>query len=98
MSPLDKVLKPMFRQNPQAVVAKYCCGDIFVSWWREPFCGLFLPPLLDCYTCKVPINKKLSGYMVLEPAKASDHLAGTEPTSYNHNSKKGPKERVNKKL
>jgi hypothetical protein len=30
--------------------------------------------------------------MVFKPAEASDRLAGTEPTSYNHNIKKGPKE------
>jgi hypothetical protein len=30
--------------------------------------------------------------MVIKPAKAPDHLAGTEPTSYNHNIKKEPKE------
>jgi hypothetical protein len=34
---------------------------------------------------------KLSGYMVLKPTKASDRLAGTEPTSYNHQNSKRSK-------
>jgi hypothetical protein len=29
-----------------------------------------------------------SGYTVLKPTKASDHLAGTEPASYNHQKSK----------